>query len=68
MERTGGTRRLEDVVDFEGPIDRPWGNRYLFLRDPSGLRVVLYEGDAKARENLLQRTAAGKRPNGTTPR
>lgn len=24
--------------------DRPWGARYLYLRDPLGIQVVVYEG------------------------
>lgn len=31
-------------VEFEGPVTRPWGNRYLWLRDPDGVRVALFEG------------------------
>lgn len=48
--------RLEGAVDFEGPVARPWGNRYLFLRDPAGLRVAIYEGDAAALEALGDRS------------
>ncbi len=35
---------LEGQVDTEGPVTRPWGNRYLWLRDPDGVRVALFEG------------------------
>lgn len=35
---------------FEGPTPRPWGNTYLYLRDPDGVRVALYEGDAASVE------------------
>lgn len=31
---------------FEGPVLRPWGNVYIYLRDPDGFRVALYQGDA----------------------
>jgi catechol 2,3-dioxygenase-like lactoylglutathione lyase family enzyme len=39
--------RLADVVDTEGPVTRPWGNRYLWLRDPDGVRVALFQGPAE---------------------
>jgi len=28
---------------FEGPVDRPWGARYLYLNDPDGVRIILYD-------------------------
>jgi catechol 2,3-dioxygenase-like lactoylglutathione lyase family enzyme len=34
---------LQGVWTFEGPVDRPWGHRYLWLRDPDRVRVALYE-------------------------
>ncbi len=36
--------RLEGSIETEGPVTRPWGNRYLWIRDPDGTRVALYEG------------------------
>lgn len=27
-----------------GPVDRPWGSRYLYLTDPNGIAVIVYEG------------------------
>lgn len=42
---------------FEGPVSRPWGNTYLYLRDPDGFRVALYEGDAAAVEWTRERGA-----------
>ena len=27
-----------------GPVDRPWGSRYLFFTDPNGVVVVLFSG------------------------
>ena len=27
-----------------GPVDRPWGSRYLFFTDPNGIMVVLFSG------------------------
>ena len=35
--------RLAGRWPVEGPIDRPWGQRYLWLRDPDGVRIALYE-------------------------
>jgi len=35
--------RLRGRWAFDPPVDRPWGHRYLYLRDPDGLRVALYE-------------------------
>jgi catechol 2,3-dioxygenase-like lactoylglutathione lyase family enzyme len=29
--------------DFDPPVDRPWGHRYLYTRDPDGLRIAFYE-------------------------
>ena len=28
----------------EGPVDRPWGSRYLYLADPNGIRIIVYSG------------------------
>lgn len=46
--------RVADVDRFEvpdsgrfpsrGPVDRPWGSRYLFLTDPNGAAVVIFSG------------------------
>ena len=35
--------RLEDSIETEGPVTRPWGNRYLWIRDPDGVRVAFFE-------------------------
>jgi len=37
------TDRLNNVWETKGPIDRPWGSRYLYLRDPDGIRIVIYQ-------------------------
>lgn len=29
---------------FEGPKARPWGATYLYLTDPNGIQVIVYEG------------------------
>jgi catechol 2,3-dioxygenase-like lactoylglutathione lyase family enzyme len=39
--------RLAGVVQTEGPVTRPWGNRYLWLRDPDGVRIALFQGPAQ---------------------
>ena len=31
-------------IAFDGPVERPWGNSYLWLRDPDGLRIALFRG------------------------
>ena len=36
--------RLDGSIELEGPITRPWGNRYLWIRDPDGVRVALFQG------------------------
>lgn len=41
----GMSRRLDGRWAYRGPETRPWGSRYLYLRDPAGVRVILYEGD-----------------------
>jgi catechol 2,3-dioxygenase-like lactoylglutathione lyase family enzyme len=35
---------LPDNVKRDGPKDRPWGARYLYLRDPNNIMVIVYEG------------------------
>lgn len=35
---------LPDGTDYEGPVERPWGSTYLYLHDPSGIQVVVFEG------------------------
>ena len=35
--------RLTGRVDLEGPVTRRWGHRYLWLHDPDGVRIALYE-------------------------
>ena len=40
--------RLEGRVTIEdGPVTRPWGNTYLWIRDPDGVRVALFEGPSE---------------------
>lgn len=34
---------VDRVDQVEGPVTRPWGNRYLYLRDPDGVSVALFQ-------------------------
>jgi len=34
---------LKGKCELRGPVDRPWGARYLYLRDPDGLQIIIYE-------------------------
>ncbi|MEM9686503.1 MAG: VOC family protein [Bacteroidota bacterium] len=34
---------LKEKWEARGPVDRPWGSRYLYLRDPDGLQLIIYE-------------------------
>lgn len=35
---------LPPGVDARGPIQRPWGSTYLYLTDPNGIAVIVFEG------------------------
>ena len=35
--------RLKDKWHARGPILRPWGSHYLYLRDPDGLQIIIYQ-------------------------
>ena len=37
------TERLTKLWKVRGPVDRPWGSKYLYLRDPDGLQIIIYE-------------------------
>lgn len=39
--------RLAESVEIEGPVSRPWGNHYLWIRDPDGVRIAIFEGPAE---------------------
>ena len=34
----------EERFTSRGPVNRPWGSKYLFLSDPNGVSVVVYSG------------------------
>lgn len=35
---------LPASIEYEGPKPRPWGSTYLYLRDPNGVSIIVYEG------------------------
>lgn len=35
---------LPTGVQVRGPVKRPWGSTYLYLTDPNGISVVVFEG------------------------
>lgn len=37
-------QQLRGHCEFRGPKKRPWGSTYLYLEDPAGVAVILYEG------------------------
>lgn len=36
--------KIRGAVDFDGPTDRPWGSRYVYVKDPNDVLVIVYEG------------------------
>ncbi len=36
-------KKLKGIWKTRGPIERPWGSRYLYLRDPDGVNIIIYE-------------------------
>ena len=39
--------RLKNKWKARGPILRPWGSYYLYLRDPDGLQIIIYQEKTK---------------------
>lgn len=35
---------IRGKIEFRGPTPRPWGSTYVYLTDPSGIGIVVYEG------------------------
>lgn len=31
-------------IERRGPVRRPWGSTYAYLKDPNGIEVILFEG------------------------
>lgn len=46
--RTEDLARFKDSLlagtEVRGPVKRPWGSTYLYLTDPNGISVVVFEG------------------------
>ena len=40
----GFTALLPAGTHVRGPLKRPWGSTYLYLTDPNGISVVVFEG------------------------
>jgi len=38
---------LKEKWKARGPVLRPWGSYYLYLRDPDGLQIIIYQEKAK---------------------
>ncbi|MEQ8358074.1 MAG: VOC family protein [Cytophagales bacterium] len=34
---------LNEKWEVRGPVLRPWGSQYLYLRDPDGLQIIIYQ-------------------------
>ncbi len=35
--------RLQENWKVRGPVLRPWGSQYLYLLDPDGMQIIIYE-------------------------
>ncbi len=35
---------LSPSIECRGPTKRPWGSSYLYLTDPNGISVIVYDG------------------------
>jgi catechol 2,3-dioxygenase-like lactoylglutathione lyase family enzyme len=35
---------IPSTYEFRGPVERPWGSKYVYLTDPNGISVIVYEG------------------------
>lgn len=35
---------IRGKVNYTGPTKRPWGSKYLYLTDPAGIQVIVFEG------------------------
>ena len=35
--------KLRPIWLMRGPVERPWGSRYLYLRDPDGVHIIIYQ-------------------------
>jgi catechol 2,3-dioxygenase-like lactoylglutathione lyase family enzyme len=30
---------------YRGPVHRPWGSTYVYLKDPDGVKIILFQGE-----------------------
>jgi catechol 2,3-dioxygenase-like lactoylglutathione lyase family enzyme len=44
IDLDGFVAGLDGDLPRRGPEGRPWGSRYLFLTDPNGIDIVVFEG------------------------
>jgi hypothetical protein len=35
---------LPPLIECSGPTERPWGSSYLYLTDPNGISVIVFDG------------------------
>jgi catechol 2,3-dioxygenase-like lactoylglutathione lyase family enzyme len=35
---------LPPDIAYEGPKERPWGSKYVYIRDPNDILLIVYEG------------------------
>jgi len=35
---------LPRAIEARGPVKRPWGSTYLYLTDPNGISIIVFEG------------------------
>ncbi len=38
----GWVNRLSPLWEYKGPVSRPWGTQYLYLRDPDDVQIIIY--------------------------
>lgn len=41
---TSVENKLRECVEYAGPKERPWGSSYLYLTDPAGVSVIIFQG------------------------
>ncbi|RED17629.1 VOC family protein [Parasphingopyxis lamellibrachiae] len=41
---TAFVERLDPGMERRGPVERPWGSHYLYLTDPNGVAIIVYQG------------------------
>jgi hypothetical protein len=38
-------KKSRGVVEYLGSEERPWGSTYLYLTDPTGIPIIIFEGE-----------------------